>query len=59
MRRSTRLDGEWSNAPSDYPSQDYLVLPDQSWLDGFYAGEGLIVSSWPCRWERISRRRNS
>ena len=33
---------EWSNALSDEPSQDYLVLPDQPWLDGFYAGEGLI-----------------
>ena len=32
----------WSNALSDEPSQDYLVLPDQPWLDGFYAGEGLI-----------------
>ena len=32
----------WSNSLSDDPSQDYLVLPDQPWLDGFYAGEGLI-----------------
>ena len=32
----------WSNALSDEPSQDYLVLPDQPWLDGFYAGKGLI-----------------
>ncbi len=33
---------EWRNALSDDPSQDYVVLPDQPWLDGFYAGEGLI-----------------
>ena len=32
----------WRNALSDEPSQDYLVIPDQPWLDGFYAGEGLI-----------------
>lgn len=37
------VNGEsWSNALSDEPSQDYVVLPDQPWLDGFYAGEGLI-----------------
>ena len=32
----------WRNSLSDQPAQDYLVLPDQPWLDGFYAGEGLI-----------------
>ena len=32
----------WRNALPDEPSQDYLVIPDQPWLDGFYAGEGLI-----------------
>lgn len=33
---------DWSNALSDDPTQDYVVLPDQPWLDGFFAGEGLI-----------------
>lgn len=37
------LTGEpWRNALSARPQQDYLVLPDQPWLDGFYAGKGLI-----------------
>ena len=37
------VNGEpWSNALSQKPSQDYVVLPDQPWLDGFFAGKGLI-----------------
>ena len=41
--KSNAVTGEgWRNALSDEPSQDYLVIPDQPWLDGFYAGEGLI-----------------
>lgn len=37
------VNGEaWSNTLSDDPSQDYVVIPDQPWLDGFYAGKGLI-----------------
>lgn len=31
----------WSNVLSDDP-QDYLVVPDQDWLDGFSVGKGLI-----------------
>ncbi len=29
------------SVPEDSP-QDYVVVPDQPWLDGFYAGKGLI-----------------
>ena len=37
------LRGEpWSDELYAQPKQDYIVLPDQPWLDGFYAGEGLI-----------------
>jgi hypothetical protein len=33
--------GEWSNELSDKP-QDYVVLPNQHWLDGFCVKKGLI-----------------
>ena len=37
------LTGEpWQNDLSASPDQDYLVIPDQPWLDGFFAGKGLI-----------------
>ena len=32
----------WSDGLSSEGKQDYLVIPDQPWLDGFYAGESLI-----------------
>jgi len=32
---------EWSNSLGRHP-QDYLVVPDQPWLDGFCVQEGLI-----------------
>ena len=32
----------WSDGLAAGGKQDYLVIPDQPWLDGFYAGEGLI-----------------
>ena len=32
----------WKNALSARPKQDYVVTPEQPWLDGFYAGKGLI-----------------
>ena len=32
----------WRDDLSGRPEQDYLVVPDQPWLDGFFAGEGLI-----------------
>ena len=36
------LTGEdWKNEISEQP-QDYLVVPEQPWLDGFCVGEGLI-----------------
>ena len=36
------LTGEnWNNELSKRP-QDYLVVPEQPWLDGFCVGEGLI-----------------
>ena len=37
------LTGEsWTNSLSATPKQDYAVIPEQPWLDGFYAAEGLI-----------------
>lgn len=37
------LTGEsWTNSLSGTPRQDYAVIPEQPWLDGFYAAEGLI-----------------
>ncbi len=36
------LTGEpWKNELSEHP-QDYLVVPDQPWLDGFCVGKGMI-----------------
>lgn len=41
----------WDQRLHDDP-QDYLVCPDQLWLDGTNAGEGYIrqFSLWPCPW---------
>ena len=37
------LTGEpWHDRLCPGPVQDYVVIPDQPWLDGFYAGKGLI-----------------
>lgn len=37
------LTGEpWQDRLTKGPEQDYLVIPEQPWLDGFFAGEGLI-----------------
>ncbi len=37
------LTGEpWHDNLSKKPNQDYMVIPEQPWLDGFYAGNGLI-----------------
>ncbi|MFZ1729676.1 MAG: hypothetical protein WBQ23_08050 [Bacteroidota bacterium] len=33
--------GEWNLVPDDDP-QDYVVVPDQPWLDGIKSGEGTI-----------------
>lgn len=33
--------GQWSNSLSKHP-QDYLVVPDQPWLDGFCVQKGLV-----------------
>lgn len=36
------ISGEaWANALSDDP-QDYLVIPEQPWLDGFCVGDGFV-----------------
>lgn len=32
----------WHDQLSEGPDQDYLVIPEQPWLDGFFAGKGLI-----------------
>lgn len=32
----------WQDQLSEGPDQDYLVIPEQPWLDGFFAGKGLI-----------------
>ena len=32
----------WQDHLSQGPDQDYLVIPEQPWLDGFLAGKGLI-----------------
>ena len=32
----------WQDRLSASPKQDYVVVPEQPWLDGFYAGKGLI-----------------
>jgi hypothetical protein len=32
----------WDDNLSDSPDQDYVVIPEQPWLDGFFAGKGLI-----------------
>lgn len=32
----------WQNTLSARSKQDYMVIPEQPWLDGFYAGKGLI-----------------
>ena len=37
------LTGEpWHDRLCPGPDQDYVVIPDQPWLDGFYSGKGLI-----------------
>jgi hypothetical protein len=37
------LTGEpWHDRLSQSPDQDYVVIPEQPWLDGFYSGKGLI-----------------
>lgn len=37
------LTGEpWHDSLSPGPDQDYVVIPKQPWLDGFYSGQGLI-----------------
>ncbi len=37
------LTGElWHEELSKGPDQDYVVIPEQPWLDGFFAGKGLI-----------------
>ena len=37
------LTGEpWQDDLCERPDQDYVVIPEQSWLDGFFAGKGLI-----------------
>ena len=37
------VDGEdWSESLIGRDKQDYLAIPEQPWLDGFYAGEGVI-----------------
>lgn len=37
------LTGErWQDELCEGPDQDYLVIPEQPWLDGFFAGKGLI-----------------
>lgn len=42
MRRRGRLADRLDVALPDGSDQDYLVIPEQPWLDGFYAGKGLI-----------------
>ena len=32
----------WNEDLSESPDQDYVVIPEQPWLDGFFAGKGLI-----------------
>jgi len=39
--------------------QDYVVCPEQPWLDGINAGDGFIRQLWPRRWARASRWRAS
>lgn len=34
--------GDGWNASLNATGQDYLVRPDQPWLDGFYAGDGVV-----------------
>ena len=37
------LTGEpWQDDLCERPDQDYVVIPEQPWLDGFFAGKGLI-----------------
>ena len=44
----------WSNGLSDDP-QDYAVIPEQPWLDGFNARRISSGSLSPCRWAKASR----
>ena len=34
--------GRWSSLPHRRPMQDYLVVPNQPWLDGYCVGKGVI-----------------
>ncbi len=42
MQRRRRLADSLAVPLPGGPDQDYLVIPEQPWLDGFYAGKGVI-----------------
>ena len=44
LGRNTETSEEWSDITNRAP-QDFLVLPDQPWLDGFCMADGIILQS--------------